>query len=280
MSPASRRWLWRILGLIGVGFMASVVVQELRAGDGIVWPAPWTLGAAFALIGGGLWLSSIAWLRLLGASPGDRAHRADFFAAQLGKYLPGGVWQPLGQVGLAGERGISKSRSSGAVVAHAAIQVSVGVALAFPFAFREDLHTLLRLAAGASVFAPVAVYPALRFFRRWPRLADSVEVLGSASRTTATAALLLMNIVLQGVAFSLLASVDPSDIAITTAAFSVAWTIGFLAIPFPAGLGIREAILVALAPAQAGTVVAASVAGRLTTIASEFVLILATRFRS
>ena len=259
--------------------MASVVVQGLRSGDEIVWPAPWTLGVALALIGSGLWLSSVAWLRLLGVPPGVASHRADFFAAQLGKYLPGGVWQPLGQVGLAGERGISRTKSSGAVVAHAALQVSVGMALAFPFAFRDDLHSLLRLAAGLSVLAPVAVYPALRSFRRWPRFADSVEVLGSASRTAVTSALLLSNILLQGLAFSLLASVDPADIAITATAFSVSWTIGFLAIPFPAGLGVREALLVALAPAQAGTVVAASVVGRIVTIASELSLILVTRFR-
>lgn len=279
MSPQARTWLWRLLGAVGVAFMVLVVVRELRTGGEIAWPPLWTLMVAFLLIAAGLWLSSTAWLRLLGAGSDDRVHRADFFAAQLGKYMPGGVWQPLGQVGLARQRGIPTVRSSGAVVAHTALQVSVGLALAFPFAFRADLHVLWRVAAGASVLAPLLVYPALRSFRRWPRFADSVDALGSATGTTLTAAMLLANIALQGLAFSLLASVATSDLAMTTTAFSVAWTLGFLAVPFPAGLGIREAVLLALVPAQAATIVAASVVGRIVTMAVEFTLIVTTRFR-
>lgn len=280
MRPKSRAWLWRALGAAGVAYMAVVVIRELRSGNEIEWPPPWALIVSFALIATGLWLSSVAWLRLLDVEARERVHRADFFAAQLGKYLPGGVWQPLGQVGLAGERGISKARSSGAIVAHAALQVSVGLALAFPFAFRADLEPGWRAAAGLSLLGPILVYPALRLLGRWPRAQDSVRALGSPARASITAGLLLANIAFQGVAFSLLASVDRGDLLSTTAAFSVAWTLGFLAIPFPAGLGVREAALLALVPVQAATIVAASVAGRIVTVAVEFSLILATRFRA
>ena len=69
----------------------------------------------------------------------------------------------------------------------------------------------------------------------------------------------------------LLRSVAPdADAATAFCAFAFAWVVGFVAVPIPAGVGIREALLVALIPGV-GTapVLAASLALRLLTIATE-----------
>ena len=57
-------------------------------------------------------------------------------------------------------------------------------------------------------------------------------------------------------------------------AFAAAWTVGFVAVPIPSGVGIREGILAALLHGMlpASVIVAASVYQRLVSVASEGVL--------
>jgi uncharacterized membrane protein YbhN (UPF0104 family) len=64
-------------------------------------------------------------------------------------------------------------------------------------------------------------------------------------------------------------------------AFAAAWVIGFLAVPIPAGVGIREAVLVALLP-DVGTapLLAASLALRLLTIVTELVALVGNKTAS
>jgi uncharacterized membrane protein YbhN (UPF0104 family) len=75
------------------------------------------------------------------------------------------------------------------------------------------------------------------------------------------------------VAFALLLRGTASDAPLVTAisAFAFAWTIGFLALPFPAGLGVREATLLAVLGglALSAAIIAAAVFLRLTLIGAE-----------
>jgi uncharacterized membrane protein YbhN (UPF0104 family) len=88
---------------------------------------------------------------------------------------------------------------------------------------------------------------------------------------------------LLGVSYAVVASqvtTEPYQLA-TATAFLVAWLIGFAAVPFPAGIGVREAVLVGLlSPSIPGaSVVAASLIHRLATIGSEVIVYLASRTR-
>jgi hypothetical protein len=58
------------------------------------------------------------------------------------------------------------------------------------------------------------------------------------------------------------------------AAFAVAWTIGFLAVPLPAGVGAREGILLALLAPWSGTgvIIAASLLQRFASMLAELAL--------
>lgn len=55
-----------------------------------------------------------------------------------------------------------------------------------------------------------------------------------------------LNSVLVGSAFGLLipSATSVREVAIATGAFAFAWLVGFLVVPLPAGLGVREALLV------------------------------------
>ena len=60
--------------------------------------------------------------------------------------------------------------------------------------------------------------------------------------------------------------------------FIAAWVIGFLVIPIPSGVGIREAVLVAIVPgATAAPLLAASLAQRLVAIAAELLAVVVNR---
>jgi uncharacterized membrane protein YbhN (UPF0104 family) len=59
----------------------------------------------------------------------------------------------------------------------------------------------------------------------------------------------------------------------TALAFSAAWVAGYVALPFPAGIGVREAVLVGLLPAPAAVVTAASIVHRLLTMLAELIVV-------
>jgi glycosyltransferase 2 family protein len=65
---------------------------------------------------------------------------------------------------------------------------------------------------------------------------------------------------------------DEASPTIVFFAFALSWTLGFLVVPLPAGIGIRELILIAAIPeVGAGPVLAASLAHRLLGIGAELV---------
>ena len=66
--------------------------------------------------------------------------------------------------------------------------------------------------------------------------------------------------------------------AAITVAFAAAWVGGFLVLPLPSGLGVREALLVGLLPSVPSVVVlAAALAHRLVTVAAEVAAVGANR---
>jgi SAM-dependent methyltransferase len=78
------------------------------------------------------------------------------------------------------------------------------------------------------------------------------------------------------VSFTIIARPHHAGIVVASiAAFATAWWIGFVAIPFPSGIGIREAVLLAAlrAPLGSGVVLGAAIGQRLVSIVAEATLI-------
>ncbi len=84
-----------------------------------------------------------------------------------------------------------------------------------------------------------------------------------------------------GSAFAVLVTglVPATSFPTVVSGHAMAWMVGFVAVPFPSGLGIREAVHILLLGPSVGTatLIAASVYFRLAQMLAELVLIAASR---
>jgi hypothetical protein len=193
------------------------------------WFIPATSAALCAIaISGWIWMRLLQWL-------GADAHRSTigvFLQAQLGKYVPGSVWQYAGRAALSRAfalpmRLVAKSlpiELAGTVVAAAVFALLLvgwwGIAaVAAALAIAAMLARILaaRRTATALAFRTSVLYGAT-----WP-------FIGIAFWLTAHA----------------LVNSTWHDIPKYTGAFAVAWLAGLVAIYAPGGIGVREAVLVA-----------------------------------
>jgi hypothetical protein len=213
----------------------------------------------------GLGATGLAWRALLAAQGPTLPVAAVppvFFVAQIGKYLPGAVWPYLAQVRLGRRYGISASRSAatsvlfvlahcasgGAVAAAVLPWVSPGVTERFWWALASAPLLLLLL-------HPRILLPLLGRVQRLARRGAAPQRL-HGRRMAAALGWLLVAWVCYGI--SLLALLGPltgrhgwSAAALSLGGYALAWTVGFaaasvLVIAAPAGLGFREAVLIAL----------------------------------
>lgn len=184
-----------------------------------------------------------------------------FFKSQLGKYLPGSVWQYAGRVGLAHNRGVPVQRALASVIAEVAYSaIAAGVTASL----------VLGKVAVAGVFVGVAALLVLAFafqpfvaslLSRFPAPPGGTKLdrtsLAAALRA-GPAALGLYLIVsgLYGVAFwttgRALFAVPISDLPRYIGVFAAAWVVGLVAFFAPGGIGVREAVIVALLHSRVG----------------------------
>lgn len=277
--------LFRVaFGLLGLGFLAVAFLAAWdRSMADVVPPWPALLLALSAVTAGHL-ASALGWVALFDRSGSTRRLVHGLFVAQFGKYIPGGVWQVIGQVGLAVGPGVSAARAATAFPVHVVVQVVAAAAVAAPLAvFASDAPALVRLAA----LAGVALLPLLHRrwmagvaarIRRWRGLDGVAAPVPSQTAVLRAFAWSAVGIAAAGLGFALLLqALGGSDsLAVGTTAFGLAWLVGFLALPFPSGIGVREAVMLAALGSGAGLVVAASLAHRLVLISAEALLALLT----
>jgi glycosyltransferase 2 family protein len=231
----------------------------------LVWLAPAVVCAAASMIG--LALQWWRWLRAFGLRTGPVDASAWYLGGELGKYLPGSVWTVLGRGELARRAGVARGPSYastllayGTMCAAAAVVcgiagpvmaltggpgwgwaflplVALVPALVHPRLLRGALAVGRRLTRGRFE-APVPSWPAMLRLVAWclpPWL-----LLGTASLSLTQ--LLQLN-------------ASPPRIVLAAVA---AWTVGFLAVPVPAGAGVRELVFVGLCglPTASGAAIA------------------------
>jgi uncharacterized membrane protein YbhN (UPF0104 family) len=215
------------------------------------------LAGSFVLATLGTAAGALIWLVILdGLGVKTRLRWAGlFFQAQLGKYIPGSIWQYAGRAAVARTNGIPVG--------------PVGVSLAVEFAAAAiaagTMAAFLVGWWGALILAAVAVLLVAGGRPTRSRLPAHVTI---------RATLLYLPVwLLLGASFWLcargLVTVPADDLALYMGAFAVAWLAGLLAIYAPGGLGVREAVLVALLHGRIGAADALVVAA-----ASRLMLIL------
>lgn len=266
-----------VFALAGLVFIGLALRDALRDPDLTLLPSAPGLVVAVLAVVIGLTAATIGWARLLGVQD-PRVVARGFLLAQLGKYIPGGVWQVVGQVGDASRAASTGGRTATvAFVVSVATQVTAGLLVGLPLAFVDSTPTWIRLGIVAGALVSVALLLQRRLLT-WvllslPWLRDEADETAMPTRSAMAVSTLtgMVSLVAAGLVFEIAYSAPAGTSAVVVVpAYALAWTVGFLAIPFPAGLGVREGALLLLLPDDANTaIVAASAVVRVVYIAGE-----------
>ena len=279
-----RALLLRILGLVivvaAVTLCARALVSQwaevsaaLRTAD-LRWIFASVIAAA-----AGMWFLALLWyrcLRVFGADVPVNRTTAWFFAGELGKYLPGGIWPVVGRGEFAHRGGVGRS------VAYATVLISLGVmcvggamacVLFVPFMIGDGLNMRWELLILPLVPVGIAlVHPAI--FSKILQLVNKVskgrisldapawgKMIGLIA--VSTPAWLLVGAAAAMVTHGLGFEQQPARVAFAAVS---AWIIGFLILPVPAGAGVRELIFLLVSGLAGGPAVAVAAVSRLTYI--------------
>lgn len=268
-----------IFALAGLAFLGLALVDALQDPDLTVLPDSGALLLAIGAVVAGLWAQVLGWSRLLGVQQ-MRVVARGFLLAQLGKYIPGGVWQVVGQVGDATRSTNTGGRSATlAYLTMVVAQVTAGLLVGLPLALDGRTPTWIRVGLVAATAVAVAMVAERRILARvllalpWLRGIDDPAAMPSRAALVTSTAAGVVAMLAAGVVFEIAYAAPPGEHpGIVVPAYALAWTVGFLAVPFPAGLGVREAALLLLLPDGSRTsIVAASAVVRVVYIVGELV---------
>ncbi|MEJ7650310.1 MAG: lysylphosphatidylglycerol synthase domain-containing protein [Nakamurella sp.] len=262
----------KVLG-IGIALLAIFLCVKVLAGEWSSVSAAIAdanialLTAGFVLGALGVWSQAFLWWRAL-AVFGERRGFSEttgwFFGGELGKYLPGGIWPVVGRGELARRQGVARP------IAYATTLLSLGLmcvggafvagVLTLFFAFgggRFGLEMLVLLLIPIGV---IGVHPAV--FGRFLALARKVTKgkldlqppsWGTMLGLIVAALPVWIFLGAQAVVLTAALGLDQQPSRVAFAAI-IAFVIGLLAIPVPAGAGVREVLFVVISGLVVGGV--------------------------
>lgn len=270
-----------IVGVLGLVFVVRLLARDWdEVTDALADADGWLVGASLMVGLGGMTWTSVVWHRILagfGARlPLVRVVHA-YFVGQLGKYVPGGLWAVLSRAEIAVRHGAPRAAaypSVGLSMAVTFLSALLFAGAASPWATTGDgagRWALLALPVGL-----VAIHP--RVLRVGIAMSERVFAGGGdvvVPSWGATMGLLVRQVptwVLISSSTWLLAEALGYDVGLATVAFAapLSWFIGFVAIPVPGGVGVREAAFVGAVGSLGSTEAAAvAIAARLAFVAID-----------
>lgn len=251
------KWLFLAMTLALAGYAVWSRWEEVASA--LAQLSPLAVAAAFALAACYVWLTLLSWRRVLAdlGSPLRLPAAIPLFGvSQLGKYIPGGVWNVLVAAELGAEHKIPRRRSVTAMALAILISLVSGLALGgLALALGPDeLVRRWRWAAWLLIPLVIALAPpvmnrlielALRLARR-PPPEQPMTTRGLAVATGwAMAAWVVAGAHVWVLAIGLGLEASPRSLALATGAYALAWVVGFVVVIAPAGAGAREAVLIA-----------------------------------
>jgi glycosyltransferase 2 family protein len=275
--------------VLGLGGMAIAVIGLRNDLRGHALPGVPTMLLALALGVSSLVAAARGWITLLAAAPGDRrAVSHAMYVSQLSKYLPGGgVFQATGQITLSAAAHRPAKRVAVAFVVSAISQAAAGFLIVTGIVTLDGAPGWIRWLAplgllGLLGLSRPVLHLMMRIGRRITRHVPESDHLPPERAVAIGFLWSLINIGLFALSYAvILHSIEPgTPILGATSAFALAWVIGFLVLPIPSGLGIREAVLYATLPGvPAAAVLASSLAHRVATFGAEVLLTVISQAR-
>jgi glycosyltransferase 2 family protein len=261
-APGRSRWLTAVVLAVVAGFFVAtlaarwndVISLKWRLDPGLFAAATVLLALSYGLVA---WLWGLALGRYAGTRPSAGARI--WFLSNLARYVPGNIWSYVGAVELARREGVARRVTLAVMALTQVLSVGVAVAAGLPVLLAERARLGRPALLGAVVVALLAGLAVLfrgRLLelarRRMPGF-DPAELTPSAGTVVWLVAGYAAYWAVTGLAFAaLVAALHPlaaGDVPLVMAAYAAAYAAGFLALLTPAGLGVREGVLVvALAP--------------------------------
>jgi len=282
MPQVARRAIAKLVGLgLSVACLVyfAIAARNILSGTTMSWagsPALHALPMAAVLYLSAYALLATAWhflLRSMALDPGLPASAGIYLSAQIAKYIPGNVGQHIGRIYLSTARGLPAIRVGMAMIVEIVLAIVVAALLSLPLApmvLRRIARAafpwtdLLLIGFGLASAACAIAYLLHRKRLLAPlrerlraALAEARKV-GGAGFLAGAAILTVCGMGMAGLSLVALASTSASAMTASSvvagiALFSASWIVGFLAPGAPAGLGVREAILLGgLTPAIGG----------------------------
>jgi glycosyltransferase 2 family protein len=249
LTVAVTVFIVRRLGL-GLGDLSSL---EWRA-----WLPEWGLfGLSCVLLLGGYVVSAVIWSLMVrdlgGPAIGLLPATEVTFISNLGRYVPGKLWQIAGLAILSRRLGIPVGVSTAAAVLGQAASLA-GAALVGAVAFRSglaspDVWVFAFFGFLALILVAVAAPPvSRRLVALWFRLSRSGEptVHPSAGASLKWLGLYTANWILYSASFYVFVKSlrQPGDAVAVASAFAAAYVLGYAVLFAPAGIGVREGFLI------------------------------------
>jgi uncharacterized membrane protein YbhN (UPF0104 family) len=284
--PTTGRGRWMTVAVLAVAavFIAVTLTARWREVISLNWqPRPGVFALACVLLAVSYGLVACLWgwaLRRAAGTP-VRAGARIWFLSNLARYVPGNVWSFVGAVELARREGAARPVTLSVMAFTQVLSVGVALLAGLPVLLAERARlgrpALLGAVAVALVAAVAAVFRRQLLAlarRRLPGL-DGGDLLPAPATVALLAAGYAAYWVVTGLAFAaLVASVHPlapGEVPLVVAAYAAAYAVGFLSVLTPAGLGVREGVLVvALSPVlPAGPALVVALVSRLWMMAVE-----------
>ncbi|HSP60791.1 MAG TPA: lysylphosphatidylglycerol synthase domain-containing protein [Ornithinimicrobium sp.] len=257
-------WVRRGFVLAAVAAAVLAVTLEREAVGQALRQVSWSfvaLAAGLSLLN--VLFAALSWRAVaagLGVRLGVRDASVVYLVGQVGKYLPGGVWNLVASAELGRDRGVGRRRTVGTLLVAVLLSAVVGgllVLLTLPGAPGTPLAGYGWLAFLAPVAVLLVLPPVLhrvlglllRVTRQPPaveRLDTGAVVVGSAWSLASWVAIGLQVLVL-----AVAVGADPGLplLRLSVGGYALAWIIGTALVFLPAGVGAREAVLaLAVAP--------------------------------
>lgn len=249
-----------VVGIVGAAFVIRTLTREwnvvedaAKRADGLVLLLALGCGLA-AMTGIGL-----AWRRAItlvgGSLPTARALHA-YFVGQLGKYIPGGIWPVVGRGEMARRAGVEGPVAYGSTILSLGATYLAAVVLVLgtlPFDVSRAgsatvLWVLALLPIGVAALHPAVIERVLDLVRR----VTGRRLVVTVPRWSASVVFVLRHLpswFLIGTATWLVSEAfdGGGEFANVLLAAVLSWVVGFVIVPVPGGIGVREAVFVATA---------------------------------